>query len=376
MMKRLICGVSLVFLLWPGTAVAATFASGESPHVNPSDTVTDDYYAAGSEVVVEGTVNGDVVVAGNTIRITGTVAGDVWASGNTVEITGRVNGTVRAAGAKVIVRGQVREDVMAAGSDVRIEGGSVGRDVWAAGNQLYLGSTVARHIHAESSRLNLGGTVTGDVDVKAEDNLTVTEGTVIQGTLNYTADQEIGATPGSRLGTVNFRADSDTRPSFVDRVTRQAYWFLAAMLLLTGILMYARRGAWVATSKLTAKPWWSLLAGSIFFVAVPLVSIVLLVSVVGALLGVFTLGLYVLVLYTAKIFPALLVGRILIQRNPESFWLSLAAGAIGLVFYYVLAAIPIVGAMVGALVLLFGIGAQLLFARELYGDVRAKYGSS
>ena len=119
----------------------------------------------------------------------------------------------------------------------------------------------------------------------------------------------------------------------------------------------------------------SLLAGIAFVLAAPLLAGILLISLVGLPLSLFTAFAYALILYSAKVFVALAVGGAAIRKLPDRFWPVFGAGTLGLALYYLLAAVPVVGGLVTVAALLLGTGAQLLLFKELYEANRKKYGA-
>lgn len=170
------------------------------------------------------------------------------------------------------------------------------------------------------------------------------------------------------------RAEEPSRSGFLQDIRGNLYWLGASLILLIGILLYARKAAVRGTQLLRTRPGISLLAGLGFVVLTPLAIGFLALSLVGIPLAFFTVAGYLLVIYTAKLFPALLIGGLILQRKPDSFWMAFGAGAIGLVLYYLLNAVPVLGGMVAVLTVLFGTGAQLLLGLQVYADNKKKYG--
>ena len=248
----------LVLTLLPASAQAADFRSGEELlPVAAGQTLDDDLYAAGSTVTINGTVNGDVVVAGSDVVITGTVNGSVWAAGSTVTISGTVTDSLRAAGSDVTVSGSVGRDVLAFGSNVEVSPtAKISRDLVFAGSDLVDRGSVGRNVKAGGNTLVLSGPVAGSVDAEVND-FTLGQGAAVAGTIDYTAPKELNRESGSQVtGAVNYteRSQDENRESFVDRLTGQFYWFLASLLLLIGILLYARRAAVTAADQIVTRP--------------------------------------------------------------------------------------------------------------------------
>lgn len=369
----LVCGLAAV----PVVAQAATSRAGDLVTVSRGQVVKDDLYAAGETVTITGTVEGDVVAAGSDVTVAGRVTGSVWAAGSTVRVTGRVDGSVRAAGSDVTVTGNVGRDVLFLGSDADIARSSrVAGDVLGYAGQVTIAGSVGRNVEIGADTLLVSGTVGGSVNADTGDGFRLADTARISGDVTYTGTEELAREKGARVGgSVDFTKQEQEQRSFADRLNGQVFWFLAAVLLLLGILLYARRGAVRVSALVTGRPGVSLLAGIGFVLVTPLLAGILLISLVGLPLSLFTVFGYALVLYSAKVFVALAVGGAIVRKLPDRFWPVFGAGTLGLAIYYVLTAVPVVGPLVMIGTAVFGTGAQLLLFKELYEANRKKYGA-
>ncbi|MDP9211706.1 MAG: hypothetical protein M3N59_00280 [bacterium] len=380
-MKRALLALTILLLggiLAVPSAYAATGQAGDAITVRENQIIRDDLYSAGETVTVSGTVEGDVVAAGGEVLITGRVTGSVWAAGATVRITGDVGGSLRTAASEVTVGGRVGGDVVAFAGTVELAGTAViGRDLATAASEVTAEGNIGRNVWFSAERATIAGRVGGNVRGTAGSLFRLEPSARVAGNIRYSGTEELDRANGAVVGgTIDFTRQTEQREdSFVDRLNGQVYWFLASILLLLGILLYARRGALRAGELIGQRPGLSLLAGLGFLLIVPLVAGILLISVVGIPLSLFTLFGYALVLYTAKVFVALAVGRLAVRKAPDAFWPTLGVGILGLALYYVLAVIPIVGAVMTIMTLLVGTGAQVLLFRELYQANRKKYGA-
>lgn len=85
----------------------------------------------------------------------------------------------------------------------------------------------------------------------------------------------------------------------------------------------------------------------------------------GAPIGLILAASYVILLYWGRIFVATWIGEAifgLFRAGPRPGWAFL----LGLVVYYLLALIPLVGWLVVMLVVVLGLGAELIGRKELY----------
>jgi len=174
--------------------ISADRAGADLVLVQKGDVVTEDLYAAGNRVVIEGTVEGDVLVAATgEVLISGHVLGSVTGVASSVVITGAVDGSVRVGAATVRVDGKIGGDLLAGASQVTVTG-DVGRDLLAWTINLDTSGNVGRDIGGQTiDRARIGGSVGGDVDVTVG-RLEIPAGTRIGGTLGYrsSADAVIG----------------------------------------------------------------------------------------------------------------------------------------------------------------------------------------
>lgn len=375
-LRRIAAGLALVAVLAPSTAMAAQPRADETIIVPREETVTDNVYAAGETVTIGGTINGNVVAAAQTITIDGTINGDLWLAARSITISGTVTGSVHLASEAATVSGTVGGDVLSAtGTTTIAKGATVARDVWIASGKSEVNGTVGRDFKVSASEAAIAGTIAGNVEAKA-DSLRLADGSRIGGSLEYTAPQEVDkASSATVAGATDYKPKEKKRENFGARLAGQLLFFLFSMLLLAGILLYARRAASLAAGFVFSKPGWSALAGLAFLIAGPIAITLLLVTVVGIPLGLISLFGYVLVLYSAKLFVALAVGYQILQRRADSFFFAFGAGVLGLALFYILSVLPVVGFLLSLAVMLLGTGAQLLLFRQFYADNRKKYGA-
>ncbi|MSU76231.1 hypothetical protein EXS54_02045 [Patescibacteria group bacterium] len=378
-LTRLLLISLFALVLLPSPTAAADFQTGETiTPVQTGQTLDDDLYVAGQTVTISGTVNGDVIAAGSKVIITGTVTGSVWAAGSDVTISGTVNNSVRAAGSNVTVTGKVDRDVLAAGSNVNIASGStVGRDVVTGGNDVTINGSVGRNVKVGGQNVTIGGPVAGSVNATVQ-SLKLAAGAKIGGTINYNSPKELSKDPAAQvIGAVTFNKVSEQKgggESFPSRLAGQFYWFLASVLLMLGILLYARRAAVKASDLILKRPLAAGLTGLGFLILTPLVMFVFLILIVGIPLSLITLLGYILVIYSAKIFVSLTIGHAVLRQKQDKFWFTFGTGILGLALFYILATLPFVGMLVTFLTVIFGAGAQLLLFREVYETNKKKYG--
>lgn len=368
-----------VCLLTPTPAQAAVGRAGQDAVTVPQEQVIDDdLYAAGDNVTVAGTVKGDVIAVGSTMTIDGTVDGNVWVLGGKVFINGTVHHSVHVLGGTVHISGHVDGDVLAGGSDVIIEAPAViGRDLIAGSSTLSERGQVGRNALFAVDRLNVAGPIKGDVRAESGESFKLERGANIGGLIQYSGPRELQQDPAAVVaGKIDFtKTTAHKQPNYLEQVWGQLYWFLASLLLLIAILLYARQAAETAAGFLTTKVGWSMLAGLGFLIAAPIFMFILLLTIVGIPLSFIALLFYGLILYSAKLFVALSAGQMILKRPSTGFWTAFTAGALGLAIFYALSVVPGIGPLIVFITAITGSGAQLLLFKQLHDDNRKKYGA-
>jgi len=162
-----------------GSVSAAEFPKDETI---PSDqTINDDVFISGENVVIDGTINGNLFASGQKVTLNGKVTGDALFMAEYVIVSenAQVEGNLIIAGADLKVDGWVGGSVFGGsatmmfadnavvegnlyygGFNLQTESGSrVGKDLYAGGYQTILSGTVDRDLGVAAAAIELDGTV-------------------------------------------------------------------------------------------------------------------------------------------------------------------------------------------------------------------------
>lgn len=136
-----------------------------------------------------------------------------------------------------------------------------------------------------------------------------------------------------------------------------AIWvaFTVSMLLLGLILLLlAPKAADAIASTAKARALIAALVGLLGFFLIPVIAIVACVTVIGLPLGVVLLALIVPLYAISYCAAALVLGRLILRQA------RILAFIVGLVILQLLTLIPLAGAIIGFLAVVFGLGVMLL----------------
>jgi cytoskeletal protein CcmA (bactofilin family) len=364
---------------------------------NPSN---DDVYAAGGSVSLQSTIAGDAYAAGGDVTVGQAVEQDVVAAGGTVTINGTVGDDARLAGGTIIVNSAVADDLVVAGGSITINS-DIGGDLVVTGGQVVLNGNVGGAVKIAAGSVTLNGTVTGPSEIKAE---TI----VLQGTMNgpgrYVATKSFSVQSGSSFnapfeyyqpsGEYNFapylkngataKFQSNLAPTDTSKKAQawaaQAFgWFelltlLSAMLVLALLVGICGRYLVQVADDFRKHFWLRAAGGLIYFIVLPVLALLLLITIIGIPLGVLTIAILILSMIFAKTLTAAILALWLLKRSNKQWmgwrlWLVAVAAYIALRLVVV---IPVIGWLISALIVCATFGSLLHFKWTLFRQGMAK----
>ena len=405
-------------------ALAFDGRTGATVVIEADEVIDDDLYVSADEFTLEGTVNGDLIVFATTVYINGTVNGDLIAAGNTIVINGTVTDDVRVAAAAIqfTEKAVTSGDVIAASASLETKtGGSIEGDVVYAGAQALLAGSVGDDLRVAVSGLEVRGEIGGDVLAEVADaqdgapspsmyinevkvaiptvnpGLTLGDEAKINGSLTYTQSTDVNIPDGVVSGEITRNepvADEDVIPAPPTPAERAANWTFDMLRAIATLAIFGLLLVWLApaflkglSDKLQSQPLpsfgWGVVAYAAFFFALLLIVIVMIVG--GILFGIISLGgvtgtiiwvgilaIFALivgfVLFTgfgSQILVAWLGGKWILGRfNPALADHKVWPLLLGVVLVGILVNLPVVGWLIGFLIMFFGLGALWLWGRE------------
>ena len=351
-------------------------ASDSHATVPASQVVDGDYFTFSDTVEISGTINGDLYASGGQVVIDGRVNGDVLVASGRVSLSGTVSQDVRAAGGQVAITGNVGRNLTVAGGNVEIASSAVvGGGVVAAGGSVDLAGPVGGAAKIAAGTLIISNRIAGDVEA-AVGTLRIASRADIGGNVTYWSGQEAAVSEGARINGKIVRNTPPERP----RIFPAAFF---AWLVFVGInfvctlilgLLSARflpRYHQSVITTLRERPWASLGIGFIAAVVVPVVCALLFATVLAIPLALILLFVFFILLYWSRIYAIGRIGESILARlRPASSRSS--AFVLGLFVYYLVAVIPVVGWLAVPLVMLFGLGSELIARKQFYVTTRSQ----
>ena len=318
--------------------------------------VSVDYYAANRTVEVLAAIDGDLVAAGQRVVVDGDVTGDVIAAAQDIEIRGAVRDDVRASGQRVHIAGPVTGHIVAAAQTITLDQ-DVGDWAWLAGQTVTIEGQVGGDLGIAAKTINIDAVVDGDLDATGEE-LHVGPNATIRGDIRWRSDNDAEISPDAQ---VDGEIIEEPLPDFADELDDSGgvVFTLGLIIAVSALFLLFSEPMQRSAERIVSRPGVSLILGFVILVSVPILALILLISGVGAWLGLTILGVYFPTLLIGVLTGLFTVGNLFIRRiRPDpSKWQMLAAVAIAVIAIGLLTNVPYVGGLVVFLTLLSGVGA-------------------
>jgi len=375
MKKTFLRPLILSFFIFLMSAIPASAAISFDPNLfGTGEVIQDDVYIAAEEVFVSEMIAGDLIAVGGRVFLDGKVESDVLSVGGQVFVASDVGDDLRVVGGEVIIDKTIGGDLVIVGGEVFLsEDSVVSGDVLIFAGDVVIGGIVNGDVSIYAGEVTLFGAVTGNVEITSADRIMIGADTEIKGDLTYSSSNVIVIDNNAVIeGTITQRAGVFV-PSAVG-----AYLFLAmvAAFFFLAKIIYTIVAIVIAT---TVFPKFSRVVadraiqqfmphtfkGLLVFLGVPLIIFLLLVSVLGVFLSIFTTIAYTLFVIITNVFMAIVAGALLslwIKKKSIVNWQWALLGAIGLSATMI---IPPLGVIVHILLFLatMGVLASLAYSR-------------
>ena len=345
------------------------FTQSASYLIPMAETQERDLYLWSQRLDVEGTLDGDLIAWVQSGGIGGTVTNDVAMFAQDLRISGEVGDDVRVLGQNLFIDGTVRGDVLFLGANLVVsEGATIEGSLLAAGGVAVINGRVDGDASIAGGTVTLNGTIAGNAEFLTDGGLVVGSGASIGGDLKYRGPAEMQFTPGIVGGSITFEPKSSTiERSISERMAalnafRMIFWFLSFIMALiagTVIVALTKDHAWRTAETIRKKPLKSLGIGFIAFICLPVVILIAFILILTIPLSMILLLAYLIALYIAKFYVSIWLGNLILRRGGRTDKSPIPSMLLGLVIVYLVTAIPVLGTLVGIVIIFFGLGALL-----------------
>lgn len=345
----------------PLVSFAFEFRTGEQPSVKKDEKIVNDVYMAGGSVSSTGTIDGDLIAGGGSIVVSGDVTGDVNLGGGNVSILSNIGDDLRVGGGTIVIEGRIKGDLIMGGGQITIGGPGIGGDLVIGGGNIRIDAPIGGKVTIGGGNVYINAPIAGDIKIEA-DKVTLGSSAIISGNLTYKAKEELVKEEGAVVnGEIKFEPRVKRRISpialaaiFSTLILWKFFVLLASSLLVAMIFRrYTREMVTIATGR----PVFELGRGLLVLVLAPIISVLLLATLIGIPLGILGLiGFAALMIFAWIISPIILGStayRYFSKRETEVSWKTIL---LGVFLYSLLGFVPFIGHLAQILLMLLTLG--------------------
>ncbi|MFH0856469.1 MAG: polymer-forming cytoskeletal protein [bacterium] len=321
------------------------------------------FLKSGGSIKIDQEIDGDVIVMAKELVITSKIHGDVLAAAENIEINGDVDGDVRVMAKTLTINGKIGKNTNVLAIDVKIEKDAVlEKDLLISSQSLRSAGIIKGNLQGALQTAELGNIIEGNVKIKLNDNgkLIVYPDTKIGGCVTYTAAQnaDIGNNVDA-VGGIKKLEPVIPRKNLSDYFGKIVALFSMIALGMAAMMIDKKNTARAADEILhhTNK---SIIYGLIYFIAIPLIAIILMFTLIGIPIALILLAFYLILLYAGLVFSGIAIGEALF-KNKKEMWNIV----VGMIIIVVLTSLPIIGFACKLVAIFIGMGAIINVKREM-----------
>lgn len=307
--------------------------------------------------------NDNIMVIDETVAVNGTANGLIMLCGNT--ISSNANGDYGfIAGREVNVSGNITRDAFIVGETVTIEQtGVINRDLYVCASKVIINGAVNRNIYVASSEVLVGDKayIRGDIH-STTSKLVINETANVLGTVEYKSTTNVSIPEGIKTNVIAVEAKDKTNKTNTIDVQGELFGLLTIFITFVLLLLLAPgffRKCDNNYSRNAKKMFASFGIGLLVLVFLPIVSIVLMITIVGAPFAFVLLLLYIIAFIIAGVVGSYVTVRTIVGENMNKF----LTGVIGVVAYKLLMLVPELSIFVYLFFVSLTLGALLMSFR-------------
>lgn len=347
-MKKIITMISIMILMLTTNVYAINIAeAGET--VNQIGDYDSTRIVAGNTVNSKANIDGLSIIAGNEITLEGSAPYGFYA-GNIITINQKIE-----------------KDLFIAGNSITIDNDSqIGRDIFIAGNTVKIKTNINRDLRVGGTKVDISGiTIKGDAYIEAE-QIILDEETTIEGKLTYPEESNIIGLDKAKVEKIETTKYEKIviEYTIMDRVRNFIISTLASIVTLIALFyIIPSSKEKLDNTELTPENIIKKIGiGLLALIAVPFIALISMFTGVLTPLALITLVVYIIGIYLSSLLIYYIVGKEITKKlNKENKYLAIIIGVISV---KIIRYIPVIGGIVGALSLFYGLGLIFKFVKK------------
>lgn len=313
-----------------------TSAISEAEQSQSYDIVQNDVFLCSQDVNLNYPVAGNVFIIANTVNIDSIIDGNVYILANDVTLS---------------ENSYIYSDVFVCANSITI--GGYLYNLYSCSNTLKITSDgyIIRDLNSSCKAFTSNGYIRRNANINAE-SISILNSKGIGGNLSYSSEEELSIPEGLVAGSITFTHYTSTnvnRQSIVksyikDFVTTLIFAIILLLLIYFGFKSFSNKSAEIVKNKFGKALGYGFLA----LISIPLISIILLFTIIGILPGIILLLAYAFVSsYLYLPILAIAIGKLICERiNKTTNTMQIFISILSVLVILILVKLPVVGTLI------------------------------
>lgn len=345
-----------------------------------NEVVDGDFFARGNNVEIAGVVKGDAYIAGGQVFIEGTIEGDLLVMGGNIDLSGTVLGNVRALAGQMQVSGDISKNATLLTGNVNFSPkGNVQGNLVSIAGTIDLSAPIDGNVKIISSNTRISNIVRRSIDAVVG-KIRFTSSARVDGDVIYKSREKAIFDPGSQVyGEVHYKRsfvnkhfDTEKMQKLIKGSKIVGNLMNLFYTLIIGVIFIKFYPQKLSAGEriLNKTPIKAFGAGVAALIVLPLISVIMLVTVLGAPFAITLIGLNIMGFYSAKMLTIYWLSsrytpNIGLSKHPYIGYFCAS------LIYFLLCAVPVLSYAVSVGAMLIGFGATVLAASQKENSKRA-----
>lgn len=316
------------------------------------------------------TTEGSQFMAGTSVAPDGTINGILFAAGESLSISG-YNEYGLYAGNRVIVNANIGKDLFVAGNIVSMStNANIARDLYVAANAVTINGNIGGKVKAAANSIVISDAyINGDVVLSAN-SIVLGDNITINGNISYNKDatvEGLNKLDSNKVSTYEeikgIEYERTTKDILVSKISSICSLIILALVINA---LFPKIYKSIDKKITTKKVFSNMGIGFIALIAIPIASVIAMLTGIGVGVGLLALAVYIICLFLCILIPMVLIGNIIVTKVfklKDKTYLSILFGVLVVELFSM---IPLIGGLCYFLLMLIGLGyiKELMFPKK------------
>ena len=330
--------------------------TGDSISIAVGQIVENNLYAAAGSVSLSGEVEKDAYILAGSVTTNGPIGADLTTVGGTIQTHASIGEDLRVVGGDVIVANDVGGDVFVIGGHLQIlSSATVAGNVYFYGGEAEIEGVIEGNVMGQADVFFINNSVAG-TDLSAR-RVVLGDQANIQGNLQYESVYDLERS-------VEATVEGEVLPSRVEEVEDQTtmiplIFLLSWLFASLSVLLFFRSKVEELLFEIKNNPVRAGVLGIVAIIIAPVLSIILIATLLGSWIGIGLLLLGILLILGSLVLLPLMLGGYLLSFYRKRLRIDIWAALVGMLAIVIFGFIPLIGAILIALSLVMVAGVIL-----------------